>query len=557
MWHERLRRLMTWRHVALQKGDCYVSGVITTPYAAELAGQMNRYLSSRFGWTSILFRLSTPGLLRELLLAGNQVAEGVLSSSSFEELRSQVTRQFYQDPGLGDTTTRNLLGAMLPKNADEFRIVSHKHRALSSSVSTIADNYLDNWRVEFAKPVYSAIKPFGDVQAPDVAAAFLATYLLELGINSNYLVKWLDYRLISTDCSLDLIGFVDELVDLRTSGYGTLEVMVVADKTAAPDARPQSGWLEPQQVREWLEANDFITPQTMHGGILFSSDQWEIYSALEAVGSALRKMSRRAFLKTGKTLSFYGNAWIKGVERPKKIPNAAPTYTLLPGYEFEAPSLVAPSSNNRLEVAVEFIEAAATVEGPSAVGMLWAALETLLSAPGDPNKMEVVKRGADIGLIAFIRSTIWNSLGTAMNKRTDSLAKALAAIEPANRLDRFEAALRTAEYESLSRVGSRIHLRHVARLLDQGYVKEIRTTFQHVLAGLYRQRNLVLHGGVTDGPLIEGYLRCGYPLAAAIVNRYARASESSYIDPQVFAFRSTSSIEEYLQRGLSVFTFLN
>jgi hypothetical protein len=191
--------------------------------------------------------------------------------------------------------------------------------------------------------------------------------------------------------------------------------------------------------------------------------------------------------------------------------------------------------------------------------MLWASLETLLAAPRDVTKMDVVRRGADIALIAFIRSEIWNSLGMLIGKHKDHpLGRALAgAATVKDRLSRLEAALKTAEYESLRRAGPRIYLRHAARLLDQAYIKDIRATFRHTLAGLYRQRNLVLHGGITDGPLTVSYLRCSYPLVSAIVNRYARATETSYIDPQVFAFQTTASIEEYLLRDSSVFIFLD
>jgi hypothetical protein len=246
------------------------------------------------------------------------------------------------------------------------------------------------------------------------------------------------------------------------------------------------------------------------------------------------------------------------VRNPQKIPDTTPIHTLLPGYQLETPSLTSPPSSNRLEVAVEFVEAAATVEGSSAAGMLWASLETLLAAPRDVTKMDVVKRGADIGLIAFIRSEVTNSLGVILGRCKDEpLGLALASTPWDGRLNRLEIALRTGEYESLKRAGPRIHLRHVARLLDHSYLKEMRATFQNILAGLYRQRNLVLHGGITDGPLIKSYLRCGYPLASAIVNRYARANETAYIDPQVFVFRTSASIEEHLLRGSSVFTFLD
>jgi hypothetical protein len=541
-----------------KKTHCYPAGMLTTPYAVEVAGEMNRYLGSRFGWTTTLFQLSTPDLLQELLLAGTQVANGVLSSSSFDELNIQVKRQFFKDPGLGDKIARTVLGAALPKNADEFSVTSHKYRAMDSAMPDIRKAYLDNWKAELSSPGYSLAAFPGSLMSPTEVGAYLTAFLLGLGMNSEHLVKWLDYRLTFAKSPISLIQFLDELIGMHNNNYGPLEVMIIADRTAAPTARPTDGWLSAGQVKGWLASNKFTPPRTIHGGLLYISDQWDIYGALQAVGGTVRRLGRRSNLKSGKSLSFYPTAWIKGLRAPQKIPNNTPIYTLLPGYQLETTSLTSPPSSNRLEVAVQFVEAAATVEGASAAGMLWASLETLLAAPRDTTKMDVVRRGADIGLIAFIRSEILNSLGVLLGRCKDEpLGVALARMPRDDRLSRLELALKTAEYESLTRTGPRIHLRHVARLLDQSYIKEMREAFQHILAGLYRQRNLILHGGITDGPLIDSYLRCGYPLSSAIINRYARANEITYTDPQVFAFRASASIEEHLLRGSSIFTFLD
>ena len=73
----------------------------------------------------------------------------------------------------------------------------------------------------------------------------------------------------------------------------------------------------------------------------------------------------------------------------------------------------------------------------------------------------------------------------------------------------------------------------------------------------FDQRNLVLHGGVTDGLLVEGYLRCSFPLVAAIVNRYARVTEGTAMDPQVVAFQAYASIESHKLRASSILSFLH
>jgi hypothetical protein len=178
--------------------------MLTTPYAAELAGEMNRCLSTRYGWTATLFQHSTTNLLEELLVAGSQVSNGVLSSSSFDDLIIQVKRQFFKDPGLGDDTARVVLGAVLPKNSDEFSNSSHKYRVLKSEMPRIGTAYLDNWKSELCNPDYSSNNIPGSLVSPAEAGSYLAAFLFGLGMNSDYLVKWLDYRLSPNTPPIDL-----------------------------------------------------------------------------------------------------------------------------------------------------------------------------------------------------------------------------------------------------------------------------------------------------------------------------------------------------------------
>jgi hypothetical protein len=225
-------------HLAAKTTYCYRASMLTTPYAVELAGEMNRYLSSRFGWTTTLFQHSTPDLLQELLVAGSEVANGVLSSSSFDELNVQVKRQFFKDPGLGDRTARTVLGASLPKNSDEFSDSSHKYRAINSAMPDIRNAYLENWRAELSNPGYSLATIPGSLMSPAEVGAYLTAFLLGLGMDADHLTKWLDYRLTFTKTPITLMNFLDQLTDVYNNSYGPLDVMIVADKTAAPSARP-------------------------------------------------------------------------------------------------------------------------------------------------------------------------------------------------------------------------------------------------------------------------------------------------------------------------------
>ncbi|MDG4794424.1 hypothetical protein [Micromonospora sp. WMMD1082] len=532
--------------------------MIKGEYAGQLVGEMTRYLSSRPGWTSTLWTSSTTALVEELLLAGAQVKQSVLSGSSFEELKPQVLEQVKADPGLGDPSLRGSLLRKLPRNADEFGPSSHRFRAFAALVPQWKASYLANWRREFQRPGYAdAVAPDPRTRVtPPESAGLLAAFLLDAGISAEYLVRWLDYRAKHTTAEIDLDGFLAQLITLYDTGRGWAEIMVVLERAASPDSLATDGWMSAAEVRAWFEANGFRPPPRVHGGILYRSEQWDIYGALRQVAAALHRITNRANLRSGRPPQLYRLAWIRGVRDPRRIPPATDMQSRIPGYHLERPELGPFSSDNRLEVAIEFIQSASLVVGAAVAGMLWAAIEVLFATPGDAGKVEAASRAADIATIAFIRSDLQNSVGMLLSRcKDDPLAGELLATEGNARIARLEEALRAGEHQQLSHSAVRLHLAHTARLLDPAHVKLLRDRLNRSLRALYRQRNLVLHGGVTDGPLLESVLRTAYPVVTSVINRYTRVAGDGYLDPQVFAFDCYLRVEEHLASPGSVLRF--
>jgi hypothetical protein len=161
------------------------------------------------------------------------------------------------------------------------------------------------------------------------AAAFITTFLLAAGLSSEYLSKWVSYRLLQASPAITLNDFMQQLIHQYETGYGRSEIMVVLDQSVAPIARAVDGWLSRREVDLWFQQNGFTPPKGVHGGILYVADQWDIYGALQDVSSALRRISYRTSLKFDKSPVFNRLAWIKGVESPRRIPslsNFKPAY---------------------------------------------------------------------------------------------------------------------------------------------------------------------------------------------------------------------------------------
>jgi hypothetical protein len=64
-----------------------------------------------------------------------------------------------------------------------------------------------------------------------------------------------------------------------------------------------------------------------------------------------------------------------------------------------------------------------------------------------------------------------------------------------------------------------------------------------VLRRLYRQRNIVVHGGITASVAMEATLRTAAPLVGAGLDRIVHAKLSAHVRPLELAARAANSLE--------------
>jgi hypothetical protein len=254
-------------------------------------------------------------------------------------------------------------------------------------------------------------------------------------------------------------------------------------------------------------------------------------------------------LKTGRAPEFHGKAWIKGVKTARILPEVSQIgRALAPAYEFGDDAQVeAAASEDRLEVAIDLLQAALSEPGPSAAGILWAALEGLLAAPGDPDKIQVCRRAADISLVSLVRTSMQVSIGTLFSRCPDeALTQRIRSLGQPDGLVEFEQSIRRGDHHAITHRSTHLMLSHARDLLNVDVLQTKRMELEQTFRGLYRQRNLILHGGITDAPLLNGIFRSSAPLVTAVINRYTRSIQDGIRDPHIFAYDMYVRIERYL-----------
>jgi hypothetical protein len=72
---------------------------------------------------------------------------------------------------------------------------------------------------------------------------------------------------------------------------------------------------------------------------------------------------------------------------------------------------------------------------------------------------------------------------------------------------------------------------------------DVRMVFELVLRRLYRQRNIVVHGGTTASVAMDATLRTAAPLVGAGLDRIVHAKLIAQVTPLELAARAANSLE--------------
>ncbi|MGW2625868.1 hypothetical protein [Micromonospora taraxaci] len=522
-------------------------------YLVSVASEMSRFLTTANGWGATLLTQSSVQLLKELLVAGAQTHAQVLSKASFEDLKGQVRERLLEDLGFGTIQRRGALANNLPKSADEFASTSHLHLGLKAVIPSLEERYLNEWRTAL-----TALPSQVNTPSPRRVAELITSFLLGRGLGSNYLARWIDYRRSHDPRQVDLSDFMDDLVDLIATRYRPIEALVILRQSVSPSVRAADGWLSTVQTRAWLENNGHLDspriPRTIHGAVLFSDFAWDLESATEQASAAIERIKSRAHVHSGRYPIFDDWLWVKGIPKPRRLVGARSTRHLLPAYSIPAPVLSPGSSDDRLEVATQFLLAAYQSEVGAAAGMLWAAMESLFAAPGDEQKLVTAQRAADVCLTALVRYELKNTIGMLRSNAGDPNFRASYPTDNDATVNAAEAYLIAGVLSAVASARMQVHLANVARLNSPGVMKDTRLSLVRTFRALYRHRNLVLHGGITDAPLRDGVLRAAFPLVTAVINRCARASAENGIAAQALAYISGIELDSYEQAPTSLRT---
>lgn len=510
---------------------------ITSNFDRQVAGRMLEYVERTSPWTRQLWTVSAITELKELLECSEAVISQTLSTSSLRYVRSTLPARIMRDPGFGSMQHRAALKALLPK--DDLVAYGHDWHALSEATDRARAAYLDNWAAALiaSEPV-----------SIERCAASIAAFLLDEGLSATWIHRWLTYHLRHNTASPTLADLVVDASGRVAGGKSAIDVLVTfAEPPKVPRPSP-AGWLASGEVRSWRRSHGCGDHgQRQYGGLVLTVDAYDPYGAvLEAADRAARV---RARFILGSTRNFLPNelAWVAGHQDPFDLARESrrvEVHSLERTDQLFELQLADPA----IDAALELLEPALEGQMTSAIAGAWAAVESLLTGPGDRGNVAAADRLARIAACSFVRHELttlaWEHTRTAVDALAGQIATCTDNRSRAALIEQLVVSGGVPSWDRPSDELAYLRVKAVLPPVSQG-LGDIEAYLQNSMRRLYRQRNLILHAGKTDAVAVKATLRTVTPIVAAGLDRIVAASVERGIGALQFAASTKLAMDRY------------
>lgn len=508
----------------------------TDAYADHVGARLLDFFADTTPWARRLWDAGSVLTLRELHEAAEWVDRQVLSAKALAWLAQDVEKLVGKDRGIGDRELRQQLQGVLRSTV--LRDSRH-HRRLLQLTDMIEEGYLDRWRSELDT---------AKCPSPERLSRAVAAHLLDRGYAMGYLHRWAR-GLVRGGASLG--DLFDAAQGLASSTPQTFEVLVpfVSVPKSNELAAGLPSWRDARAAAAWLVAHGGA-PQGVRqsGAFVFELRAMDPYAAAAAAALIVdRMLARSSYARSlGGDLEPVGRVWVgdHNVSAQLRPPQRGAHVLSLVAER----RLYAVQERTALDDALEL---AAPLNdgspGPAITGG-WAAVEALLVAPRDPEDAKDGRGAVAADRMAALVAASWpRSELTALSYRhlpdqVDRLATELKNAESNRARSRLVAnaiaaerplALKSpAEIAAASRMGALV-------AEPRATLRDVRGHVATTLRRLYRQRNIVVHGGATGALARDVTLRTAAPLVGAGLDRLVHAQLADDVRPLELAERAS------------------
>lgn len=500
----------------------------------HVAARLLDFFHSATPWHRALWE---PGLvltLAEVLEASVVARAGVLHEATVKHLAGTAITLCGRDPGTGSEEQMKRLQAAL---RSELRPDGLEYRVVRQILEDVRANYLVRWS--------DALRAGQPQLRPERTARAIAAHLLESGLSSDFLHRWWTYKLRHEPVSRSLWEFVGEAHTLACAPKKAYQVLVAFDGAPEGQSRRHPQWLSSKEVVGWLGQHGFTAEGVkQNGGIVFPTSAMDADAAVESIVELVDRLASRVALGTNGRLTPLPRAWVVG--EPKPFPFRRRRRGVRVPALHREDQLYSDTKSGIVDAALELLAPLDAGSPSPAVAGAWAAIEALLSGPeGGDNKVTAGDRMATIIACSFPRAEL-TMLSYAKEVVEGPTGVQLAACRSnRDRAATLGEAINTGLSPVFKNASDTAALARMKGLLASPHkvLKDVELHVATAFRRLYRQRNLVLHGGRTDAVALRASLRTAAPLVSAGMDRVAHAWFVEEVAPLELAARASIRLE--------------
>ena len=277
------------------------------------------------------------------------------------------------------------------------------------------------------------------------------------------------------------------------------------------------------------------------GGFLFRSiTALDLSAAVSRTTEILDQLSARMAVGTQSPLALLDRVWVKGDNEPRRVDRVSRgVWVEALERENKLYDATSATSSGGIHAAIELLAHLQISSSGAAVAGGWAAIEALLSEPSDrggaAERLAILVAcslpRAELTSLSYALPTLSDELRSANTNqaRCDIVASAITE-------DRINSStLPPSDRAALARISEL--LSNPAAALDT-----VRDYASIAFRRLYRQRNIVLHWGRTDGVALQASLRTAAPLVGAGIDRIIHAHYVDDLSPLQLVARAKVSL---------------
>ncbi|RKP58429.1 integrase [Pararobbsia silviterrae] len=478
--------------------------------------RLHEFFSDQKHWYRSLWGIGTVLAMDELFEACSAMKQGHLSEGSVKRIASSLQRRVGLHPAF--TAAEKQLLAEQVRHVPRAEGVAHF--IIRELCQRVSSDYLSRWAAAVGQGNFR----------PEHFARHVGAHLLDAGFSTQFLRDWIASRRDEPE-PITLAELCEALQDvIRSNPTRPFSVLIAVKSMAQASGASHAPWLRAAAVTQWLRQHAFDTT-----GVRAAAAMVVTVTARDEIGAAIAarnesdRYSARALLATGKPLDLLPSVWVRGSAKEYSI--KASSRGVAVNELFRGNRIFASGVSQDVDAALELLAHLENSSPPAAIAGGWGAIEGLLADPSD--RASAADNLATLVTCSFPRAEL-----TALSRRAERIYPAecaeLVGIEVNRERSRVLAKMILENrLPVMPSVADQAAVARMRKLLLNPHpeLQTIKELIAESFHRLYRQRNLILHGGRLDSVALHASLRTVAKLAGAGMDRITHAQYEQGIRP--------------------------